>query len=85
MSKGVYTFRGGTDLLIKKMAAELERNGVEVRKHVAVERVLVDATTGIRQVTGVVATDAPSAAGPSFRTPTSRAPFSSWWRGALYP
>ncbi len=32
MSKGVYTFRGGTDLLIEKMIAELERNGVEMRK-----------------------------------------------------
>ena len=55
MSRGVYTFRGGTDLLIKKMAAELRRNGVEFRKRVMVEKVLVDASNGSRQVTGVVA------------------------------
>ncbi len=55
MSKGVYTFRGGTDLLIGKMAAELQRNGVEVRKHVLVEKVLVDAVDGRKRVTGVVA------------------------------
>ena len=55
MSKGVYTFRGGTDLLIRKMAEELQRNGVEIRKHVLVERVLVDEVDGAKRVTGVVA------------------------------
>ena len=55
MSKGVYTFRGGTDLLIKKMTAELVRNGVELRKHVMVEKVVVDASAADRRVTGVVA------------------------------
>jgi phytoene dehydrogenase-like protein len=55
MSKGVYTFRGGTDLLIRKMSEELVRNGVELRKHVAVEKVLVDDAGGVRRVTGVVA------------------------------
>ena len=34
MGSGVYTFRGGSDLLIEKMIAELKRNGVEVRKKV---------------------------------------------------
>ena len=55
MSKGVYTFRGGTDLLIRKMSEELARNGVEVRKHVLVERVLVEEAGGARRVGGVVA------------------------------
>jgi phytoene dehydrogenase-like protein len=55
MSKGVYTFRGGTDLLIQKMAGELKRNGVEIRKHVLVEKVLVEGAAGARRVTGVVA------------------------------
>ncbi len=55
MSKGVFTFRGGTDLLIKKMSEELKRQGVEVRKHVAVEKVLVETTPAGRQVAGVVA------------------------------
>ncbi len=55
MSKGVYTFRGGTDLLIRKMAEELKRNGVEVRKHVGVEQILVAEEAGRKRVTGVVA------------------------------
>ncbi|MEM8865746.1 MAG: FAD-dependent oxidoreductase [Planctomycetota bacterium] len=31
MSKGVFTFQGGTDLLIKQMDAELKRSGVDIR------------------------------------------------------
>ena len=37
MSKGVFTFQGGTDTLIKKMVAELKNNGCEVRKCALVE------------------------------------------------
>ena len=55
MSKGVYTFRGGTDLLIRKMGEELARNGVEIRKHALVEKVLVDEAGGRKRVAGVVA------------------------------
>ncbi len=55
MSKGVFTFQGGTDVLIKKMAAELKKNGVEIRKHVLVEQVLTEEADGRRCVTGVVA------------------------------
>jgi phytoene dehydrogenase-like protein len=55
MSKGVYTFQGGTDVLIKRMAAELKANGVELRKHVLVERILTEETPAGRRVTGVVA------------------------------
>jgi all-trans-retinol 13,14-reductase len=55
MSKGVYTFRGGTDLLIAKMTEELRRNGVEIRKRVLVEKVLVGEGGGARRVTCVVA------------------------------
>ncbi len=55
MSKGVYTFRGGTDVLIEKMTAELQRNGVDIRKQVMVERILSDVIDGKRRVTGVVA------------------------------
>ena len=39
MSKGVFTFQGGTDTLIKKMIAELKGNGCEVRKNVLVESI----------------------------------------------
>jgi all-trans-retinol 13,14-reductase len=55
MSKGVYTFQGGTDVLVKKMAGELKKNGVELRKHVLVEKVLTEERDGRKHVTGVVA------------------------------
>ena len=42
MSKGVYTFSGGTDLLVRKMKDELRKNGVDLRSRVQVDRVLVD-------------------------------------------
>ena len=42
MSKGVYTFTGGTDLLVREMKAELQRNGVELFNHVEVERIVVE-------------------------------------------
>jgi all-trans-retinol 13,14-reductase len=55
MGAGVYTFRGGSDLLIKKMIAELKRNGVDCRKHVLVERVLVEERDGRKVAAGIVA------------------------------
>lgn len=55
MSKGVYTFRGGSDVLIRKMTEKLRENGVEVRKHVVVERILTEPRDGQRRVVGVVA------------------------------
>ena len=42
MSKGVFTFQGGTDTLIKKMVAELKHNGCEVRKCALVEGIDVE-------------------------------------------
>ncbi len=50
MSKGVYTFEGGTDRLIKLMHAELVRNGVDVRIKCSVDRILVDRQ---RRVAGI--------------------------------
>lgn len=55
MGAGVYTFRGGSDLLIEKMVAELKRNGVEVRKKVLVDRVLVEERDGSKVACGIVA------------------------------
>jgi len=52
MSKGVYTFQGGTDRLIGLMKAELERNGVDIRIRCDVERIHV---RGGRDVGGVEA------------------------------
>ncbi len=54
MGSGVYTFRGGSDLLIEKMVAELKKNGVEVRKKVMVERILVEERDGRKVVAGIV-------------------------------
>ncbi|MDR1435558.1 MAG: FAD-dependent oxidoreductase [Puniceicoccales bacterium] len=42
MSKGVYTFEGGTDLLIQKMTDELLKNGVDVFKRSKVEKILLE-------------------------------------------
>jgi phytoene dehydrogenase-like protein len=42
MSKGVYTFAGGTDKLIGMMDAEMRRNGVDVRIRCRAERIHVE-------------------------------------------
>jgi all-trans-retinol 13,14-reductase len=55
MGAGVYTFRGGSDLLIEKMIAELKRNGVETRKKVLVDRILVEERNGQKVACGIVA------------------------------
>jgi len=55
MGAGVWTFQGGSDVLIKKMVAELKANGVECRKHVMVQKILTEERDGKRVVTGIVA------------------------------
>lgn len=50
MSKGVFTFRGGTDHLIRLMRAEMERNGVEIRIRSLVERIELDPQRRVRAV-----------------------------------
>ncbi len=50
MSKGVFTFEGGTDRLIRLMHEELLRSGVDVRIKCDVEKILVEAS----RVRGVV-------------------------------
>jgi phytoene dehydrogenase-like protein len=49
MSKGVYTFQGGTDRLIHLMEAELRRNGVDIRIRADVKRIICEhgKTTGV--------------------------------------
>ncbi len=51
MNKGVYTFKGGTDLIINMMEKELERSGVDVRTRVLVDKIVME--NG--QVAGVIA------------------------------
>ena len=41
MSKGVYTFRGGTNELLAKMRAELLRNGVDLRPRCLASQIIV--------------------------------------------
>jgi phytoene dehydrogenase-like protein len=55
MGSGVYTFRGGSDLLIEKMTDELKRNGVELRKKVLVDRIHVEERDGRKVAAGIVA------------------------------
>jgi all-trans-retinol 13,14-reductase len=55
MGSGVFTFRGGSDLLVEKMVAELKRNGVELRKKVMVERIHLEERDGRWRAAGVVA------------------------------
>lgn len=55
MSKGVFTFKCGTDVLIGKMVEEMERNGVELRKNVLIEKIQVEEVDGKPSVTGVMA------------------------------
>ena len=43
MSRGVYTFSGGTDRLVAAMKAELAKNGVTLRNRVQVDRIVVEA------------------------------------------
>lgn len=56
MSKGVYTFQGGTDVLVGKMVEEMKKNGVELRKCALVEEVMVEEDAdGKKRVVGVKA------------------------------
>jgi phytoene dehydrogenase-like protein len=55
MGSGVYTFRGGSDVLVGKMTDELRKNGVELRKRVLVERILVEDHGGTKVACGIVA------------------------------
>ncbi len=55
MSKGVFTFQGGTDVLIRKMQRELQRNGVDLRKCALVEKIHTEWEGSGRRVTGVTA------------------------------
>ena len=50
MSKGVYTFRGGTDQLVSLMKKELLENGVDLRIRCDVEQILTDDAGAVRGV-----------------------------------
>ena len=46
MSKGVYTFQGGTDRLMRLMGRELRQSGVDVRTRAAVEKIHIEGKKG---------------------------------------
>lgn len=49
MSKGVFTFQGGTDLIISLMKEELLKNGVDIKMQAKVDNIIVEdgATKGV--------------------------------------
>ena len=42
MSKGVFIYRGGTDKLISLMKREMQKNGVDPRRQVQVDRIIIE-------------------------------------------
>ena len=56
MNKGVFTFRGGTDVLIKKMVVEMKKNGVDLRRKCLVKKVITDERDG-KSIHGLRAID----------------------------
>ena len=54
MKKGIYTFKDGTDSLIKKMVKELRKNGADLRRQCLVEEVLTIQSGDQQKVEGVV-------------------------------
>ena len=54
MKKGIYTFKDGTDSLIKKMVKELRNNGADLRRQCLVEEVTTSRIGEQHKVEGVV-------------------------------
>ena len=54
MKKGIYTFKDGTDSLIKKMVKELRNNGADLRRQCLVEEVVTNIVDKKHKVEGVV-------------------------------
>ncbi len=55
MSKGVYTFEGGTDRLIKMMRDELLKNNVDIKMNSKVEKILIED----KKITGIITNGEP--------------------------
>ena len=54
MRKGIYTFKDGTDTLIKKMVSELRSNGAVLKRQCMVEELITQEKNGSHHVAGVV-------------------------------
>lgn len=57
MSKGVYTFKGGTDKLIQSMLIELQKNGVDIAKRSQVDKIFTQELGGHKSVCGLRVND----------------------------
>ena len=68
MSKGVYTFRGGTDLFVSMLRAEMMKNGVDIAAAAPAERILVEdgRVAGVRIAENPPAIDVPELDGRPF-------------------
>ena len=54
MKKGIYTFKDGTDSLIKKMVKELRKNGADLRRQCLVQELVTEEVNGQHKVQGVL-------------------------------
>lgn len=54
MRKGIYTFKDGTDSLIRKMVAELRRNGAVLKRQCLVQELITEKKDGFHHISGVV-------------------------------
>ena len=68
MSKGVYTFRGGTDLFVSMLRDEMTKNGVDIAVGAPAERILVDGNrvAGVRIAENPPAIEVPELGGRPF-------------------
>ena len=53
LRKGIYTFKDGTDVLIKKMVSELRKNGAVLKRQCKMEELITQERAGIH-ISGVV-------------------------------
>jgi all-trans-retinol 13,14-reductase len=53
MKRGIFTFQGGTDQLIKRMVTILEENGVTIKRRISVDNVLTEQVGDRKKVVGV--------------------------------
>ncbi|MDD3588929.1 MAG: FAD-dependent oxidoreductase [Thermoguttaceae bacterium] len=65
MSKGVFTFQGGTDLLVKMMREELVKNGVDIALNSPVEKIIIEhgAVAGVKVADGPMTVESPEIGG----------------------
>lgn len=69
MSKGVFTFQGGTDLFIRMLRDELVKNGVHIATNSPVDKIVVDhgKVTGVRIAADPISVDPPELKGQKIK------------------